>query len=160
LSVGTSAQIVGKTGDAGWWYIVDPLNSGRNCWVASSVTNTAGNLAGVPVVTAPQASVTNVTVDVEPDTITTAGCLGPIPTIEITGTIETNGPGTVTWRFETQQGGAMSTQTTEFDAFGEKTVSVDFTHPAPIAAGASWVRLVVTSPNSTQAEARYTINCP
>jgi hypothetical protein len=71
-----------------------------------------------------------------------------------------NGPGTVTWRFETQQGGAMSTQTTEFDAFGEETVSVDYTHPAPITAGTYWVRLVVTSSNNTQAEARYTINCP
>ena len=160
LNIGTSAQIVGKTADTGWWYIVDPLNTGRNCWVSSSVTSTAGNLAGIPTVAAPQATVTNVNVDADPSSITTTGCLGPIPTIEISGTIEMNGPGIVTWHFETQQGGAMSTQTTDFDAFGEETVSVDYTHPAPITAGTYWVRLVVTSPNNTQAEARYTINCP
>src|SRR4026207_2222888 len=28
LSVGASSQIVGKSGDGGWWYIVDPFNSG------------------------------------------------------------------------------------------------------------------------------------
>ena len=160
LNIGTSAQIVGRTADSGWWYIVDPLNASRNCWVSSSVVSTAGNLAGIPSIAAPQATVTNVTVDVDPSSITTAGCLGPIPIIKISGTIETNGPGTVTWRFETQQGGAMPTQTTEFDAFGEKTVSADFTHPAPLSAGTSWVRLIVTSPNNTQAETRYTITCP
>src|SRR6266508_3086051 len=90
LSVWTSAQIVGKTADAGWWYIVDPFNSSRNCWVASSVTNTAGNLAGIPVVAAPKATVTKVTVDVDPNTISVPGCVGPILPLDITGTIETN----------------------------------------------------------------------
>lgn len=31
LSVGTSSQITGKTGDGSWWQIIDPLNSGRRC---------------------------------------------------------------------------------------------------------------------------------
>jgi hypothetical protein len=159
LSVGTSSQITGKSGDAGWWQIIDPLNSGRRCWVATSVTNTAGNVAGIPVVEAPKATVTNVTVDVDPESLSVAGCLGPILPLEITGTIETNGPGTVQWRFETQQGGAMTAQTTEFDAFGEETVSVNYT-PTTLAAGTYWVRLIVTSPNEAQAETEYTIVCP
>jgi hypothetical protein len=158
LSIGTSSQIVGKTGDGGWWYIVDPLNSGRNCWVASSVTNTAGNLAAIPVVSAPQASVTKVTVDIAPKTLNVPLCLGPILPSEIEGTIETNGPTTVTWHFETQQGGALPTQTTEFDAFGLKTFTVDFT--PTLTAGTYWVRLIVTDPNDTQAEVKYTITCP
>ena len=158
LSVGTSAQIVGKTADSGWWYIVDPLNSGRNCWVASTVTNTAGNLANIPVVAAPQASVTNVTVDVDPNSINAPGCLGPILPVKISGTIETNGPTTVTWRFETQQSGSLSNQTTTFDAFGTTDVSAEYT--PPLAAGTYWVRLIVTSPNDVQAEVKYTILCP
>jgi hypothetical protein len=158
LNVGGSAQIVGKTADGGWWYIVDPLNSSRNCWVASSVTNTAGNLGGVPVVAAPNAAVTDVSIDVDPNTINVAGCIGPIQPLEIGGTIETNGPVTVKWHFETEQGGAMATQNTDFDAFGEKDFSVDYT--PPLTAGEYWVRLVVTSPNSMQAEENYTITCP
>ena len=158
LNVGTSSQIVGKTADGGWWYIVDPFNSGRNCWVSSSVTNTGGNLAGIPVIAAPQATVTKVTVDVDPNTISVAGCIGPILPVEISGTIETNGPATVQWHFETQQSGAMSAQTTEFDAFGTKNFSVDYT--PVLTAGTYWVRLIVTSPNSMQAEEKYTIACP
>lgn len=158
LAVGASSQIVGRSADGGWWYIVDPVNAGRNCWVASSVTNTAGNLGGIPVVEAPRASVTEVTVDVEPNALSVAGCLGPILPLEITGSIETNGPGPVTWYFETQQGGAMASQTTDFDAFGVQEFSTTYT-PA-LTAGTYWVRLVVTNPNSTQGEARYTITCP
>jgi hypothetical protein len=158
LSVGTSSQIVGKSGDGGWWYIVDPFNSSRRCWVASSVTNTAGNLASIPVVEAPKATVTKVTVDVDPKTLSVAGCVGPILPIEISGTIETNGPTSVKWHFETQQGGAMSNQTTDFDAFGSKNVSVDYT--PTLTAGTYWVRLIVTEPNAVQAETKYTLECP
>jgi hypothetical protein len=159
LTVGTSSQITGKSGDGSWWQIIDPLNSGRRCWVSGSVTNTAGNIAGIPVVESPKATVTNVTVDVDPKSLSIAGCLGPIVPFEVTGTIETNGPGTVQWRFETQQDGAMSTRTTNFDAFGEETVSVDYT-PTTLTAGTYWIRLIVTSPNEAQAEVKYTITCP
>jgi hypothetical protein len=158
LSVGTSSQITGKSGDSSWWQIIDPLNSGRRCWVATSVTNTAGNVAGIPVVEAPKATVTNVTLDVDPESLSVAGCLGPVLPLEITGTIESNGPGAVQWHFETQQSGAMPSQTTNFEGFGEETVSVDFT--PPLTAGTYWVRLIVTSPNEAQAETRYTIVCP
>ena len=158
LSIGASAQITGKSGDAGWWQVVDPLNSGRRCWEAASVTNTAGNVAGVPVAEAPKATVTNVTVDVDPESLSVAGCLGPIAPLKITGTIETNGPVDVQWRFETQQSGTIHTRTTTFDAFGEETVSTEYT--PTLLAGTYWIRLIVTSPNETQAEVKYTIACP
>ena len=158
LNVGASAQIVGKSGDGAWWYIVDPASSSRNCWVSSSVTNTAGNIGGIPVVQAPKASVTDVTVDVDPNALSVAGCVGPVLPLEITGTIETNGPGPVTWYFETQQGGAMASQTTNFEASG--STEVETTYTPTLTAGTYWVRLIVTAPNSTQGEARYTITCP
>jgi hypothetical protein len=157
LSVGTSSQIMGKSGDGTWWQIIDPLNSGRRCWVSGSVTSTAGNVAGVPVAETPKATVTNVRVDVDPESLSVPGCLGPAP-FEITGTIEMNGPGAVQWRFETQQNGAMPSETENFEAFGEETVSADFT-PTTLAAGTYWVRLIVSSPNEAQAEAKYTITC-
>ncbi|HSL31443.1 MAG TPA: hypothetical protein VK900_19730 [Anaerolineales bacterium] len=158
LALGASAQIVGRSADGAWWYIVDPVNAGRNCWVASSVTSTAGNLGGIPVVEPPRASVTGVTVDVEPNALSVAGCVGPILPLQITGSIETNGPGPVTWYFETQQGGAMASQTTDFEGSGSREFSTTYT-PA-VTAGTYWVRLIVTNPNSIQGEARYTITCP
>jgi len=158
LSVGTSSQIAGKSGDGGWWYIVDPFSSGRKCWVASSVTNTAGNLAGIPIVEAPKATVTKVSVDVTPDAISAAACPGASTPIELAGSIETNGPTSVTWHFDTQQTGPLTSQTIDFDAFGTEEFSTNYT--PLLGAGTYWVRLIVTSPNDMQAEAKYTITCP
>ena len=163
LTVGQNSQIVGKNSDGTWWNIVDPLSSGRNCWVSVSVTNAGGNLSSIPTVQTPKATVSRVTVDVSPSTLSVPGgaCAGPVPQIEIEGTIETNGPTSVQWRFETQQGGAMATQTTDFETFGTKTFTAAYTPPLPLTAGTSyWVRLIVTSPNEAQSEAKYTIACP
>ena len=159
VAAGQSSQIVGKNSDGSWWYIVDPFNSGNKCWVAASVTTTGGNLSSVPVVETPQASVTSVTIDVDPRTIKTTTCSDPTSAIKITGTIETNGPTEVQWHFETQQGGAMPIQTTDFDAFGPKEFSVEYTIPSPRTPGTYWVRLIVTEPNAMQAEVSYKIEC-
>ena len=157
LSVGQTAQIIGRSADFNWWYIVDPLNGSKNCWVSASVVNTAGNLTPIPVVETPKASVTKVTVKIDPTTISVGGCIGPILASKITGTIETNGPATVKWYFETQQGGTMPNQMTEFDAFGSKEVTAEYT--PPLTEGTYWVRLIITSPNSIQAETTYKIDC-
>lgn len=160
LNLGQSSQIVGKNNEANWWYIQDPLSPGRNCWVAASVTNASGNLANVPIVQTPSASVTSVSLSLDPKVIDLVLlCIGVIPPVKFAGTIETNGPTDVKWYFETQQGGAQSTKETEFDAFGKKDLSGEYTHVAPIVAGDYWVRLVVTSPNSLFAEAKYKIDC-
>jgi hypothetical protein len=160
LNLGQSSQIVGKNSTNEWWYIQDPLNPGRNCWVSASVTSASGNLANVPIVQTPAASVTNVELSLEPRLIDLVLlCAGVIPKIEFDGTIETNGPTTVNWHFETQQGGAQANRTTEFDAFGTKDVSGEYTPVAPLLPGDYWVRLIVTSPNSLTAEETYRIDC-
>jgi hypothetical protein len=160
LNLGQSSQIVGKNSDASWWLIQDPLNPGKNCWVASSVTSASGNLASLLVTQTPAAAVINVTLSLEPKLIDLALlCIGVVPAVKFKGTIETNGPTTVKWYFETQQGGAQPVKTTEFDAFGVKEVSGEYTPVPIITPGEFWVRLVVTSPNSLFAEAKYTIDC-
>jgi hypothetical protein len=158
LNLGQSSQIVGKNSDASWWLIQDPLSPGRNCWVSDFVTIASGNLASVPIVQTPAASVTDVTISLDPKSINLGLlCLLPMPVVKIKGSIETNGPTTVKWHFETQQGGAMPNKETEFDAFGKKDVSAEYTPVLP--AGTYWVRLIVTSPNSLVAEATYKIEC-
>ncbi len=158
LIAGQSSQITGKNSNGTWWNISDPQNSGKKCWVSASVVNTAGNLAAIPVVDIPNASVTNVDLNVDPKTTSVAGCMGPILPIKIKGTIETNGPTTVKWHFETQKDGNLGNQSTDFDAFGSKDVSANYT--PPVTAGTYWVRLVVTSPNDLQSETSYKIECP
>jgi hypothetical protein len=157
LLVGQTSQITGKTGDGAWWNIVDPQNSSRRCWVSASVVNTAGNIASVPIAEAPQATVTRVTVDVDPKTINIGGCVGPIQPSDITGSIETNGPTLVRWHFETQLGGNLGNENTNFDAFGTREFDEEYT--PPLTEGTYWIRLIVTEPNDMQAEVRYTVDC-
>lgn len=157
LVVGQSSQITGKTSDGSWWLIANPQNSSGRCWVSSSVINTGGNLTAIPVVESPDAEVTNVTVNVDPKTTSVAGCTGPVLPIKIKGTLETNGPTTVKWHFETQLGGTMGNQSTDFDTFGSKDFTADYT--PPLTAGTYWVKLIVTSPNDLQAETSYKIEC-
>jgi len=159
VAAGQGSQIVGKNSDGSWWYIVDPFNAARKCWVSTSVTTTGGNVGPVPVVETTQASVTRVTVDVGPRTITTTTCADVIVPLKIVGTIETNGPTTVKWYFETQQGGPMPAQSTDFDAFGVKEFSAEYPIPSPRTPGTYWVRLIVTDPNDVQAEVSYKIEC-
>ena len=158
LLVEQTATIQGKNAASTWWYVTTPNDPGTPCWVSGAVTNTAGNLATVPVVNPPSASVTKVTIE-KPDTISVAGCLGPIQPMELAGSIQVNGPTEVKWRFETEQGGALSTGTTSFAGAGSKDVSDDSYTP-PLVAGSYWVKLVVTSPNDKSAETTYKIECP
>ena len=158
LLIDQTATISGKNSSGTWWYVTTPNSPNTPCWVAASVTTTAGNLAAVPVVAPPIASVIKVSIE-KIDDISIAGCFGPAEKLELKGSIEMNGPGTVKWYFETQQGGALATYSTDFSTAGAQTVS-DNNFTPTVAAGTYWVKLVVTSPNSVQAETSYKIVCP
>jgi hypothetical protein len=126
--------------------------------VSASVTNHAGNVAGIGVVSVPDASVINVSLKVDPDTRSVAGCIGPLQPVSLKGKIEVNGPVDVKWYFETEQSGSMSTQTTNFNNAETKEVSADYT--PVLTAGTYWVRLIVIDPNNKTAESKYKIECP
>jgi hypothetical protein len=153
-----TAPIQGKNDAGTWWYVETPNDPGSPCWVSGSVTNTAGNLAGLPVINPPVASVTDVEIE-EPAKISVPGCMGPIQPMKLKGDITVNGPTEVEWRFETEQGGALSAGTTNFASADSKNVSDDSYTP-PVTEGTYWVRLVVTSPNDKSAETDYVIECP
>ena len=157
LLVDQPATITGKNATGTWWYITPPNAPGTSCWVAASVTNTAGNLAGLPIISQSTASVTKVTIE-KPDTISVAGCMGPMQPLSLKGNIEMNGPGTASWHFDTEQSGTLVAHSTNFDTVGSKSVADSFVPPLTV--GSYWVKLVVTSPNGEVAESNYTIECP
>ena len=153
-----TATITGRNSDSSWWLVITPNDPGHPCWVAASVTLTAGNLANVAVIDTPEASITNIRVKLDPTQINLPGCLGPVQPITIRGTIETNGPLKVKWYFESEQGGAMPTQTTNFEFADSQSMEVSFSPPP--AAGTFWVRLTIVEPSGKFGEAKYKINCP
>ena len=159
LLVGQSATIQGKNDDSSWWYVKTQNDPGTPCWVAGYVTQTAGNLSGLPVILAPKAKVTDVSVKIDPKEISLPGCFGPVQPIEIKGTIAVNGPVKVEWHFEIEGEGSQSGHSTNFNTADYKNVEGDSFSPSP-AEGTFWVRLVIDKPDDKYGEAKYKILCP
>jgi uncharacterized protein YraI len=158
LSVGASAQVIGKSADGAWWQVQIPENS-QACWVADSVVVSSGDLSGIVIVAAPMAFVTDVKVQVKPESINLGlGCVGPYPTYSIKGTISVNGPLDVKWHIETQQDGSVSEHKLSFSKFGSQDISYDYV-PSSWKKGNFWVHLVITSPQSMLSEATYQVKC-
>ena len=158
LLVGQTATIQGKNEDATWWYVTTPDDSNHPCWVSASVTVTAGNLANLLVINPPTASVTDISVKLEPNEIILPGCIGPVQPITFKGSITVNGPAKVEWHFETEQGGSLSVHNTEFKNADTKTVEDSFTPSSP--AGSYWVKLIITKPDEKAGETKYKVTCP
>jgi len=155
LLVGTTAEIEGRTVDTAWWYIQDPLHTGDFCWVAYDVVDTAGNLNTVPLAEPPVASVTEVTVDAA---VAFAACGDPND-VTFKGTITTNGPATVTYRWEVSgdKQEIMPEETIEFTEAGTQKVSADVFSAD---CGNYAVKLRVTEPDEMSAEKTFKIQAP
>lgn len=158
LVEGEHTQVFGKNSAGDWWQVKNPDQTDQKCWVAASVTTGSGNFSAVAVVDVPDAFVTNVTLKVDPELIPLTACTDLFDPVTFKGTIETNGPTTVKWYFETQQGGKTAEQTLEFKTFGPQDVSMEFI-PIPVKQGTYWVKLIVTSPNEVTVEQKYEIEC-
>ena len=155
LLEGTIAEIEGRTVDTAWWYIQDPLHSGDFCWVAYDVVDTAGNLNIVQLAEPPVAKVMEVTVD---SVVKFTACGGPND-VTFKGTITTNGPATVTYRWEVsgdvQKG--MPEETIEITEAGTRKVSTDaFTADC----GNYSIKLRVTEPDEIAVEKTFKIQAP
>jgi len=153
LQLNVTAEIAGRNASNDWWYIKDPLNPGSFCWVAMSVTNAAGNLAPIPVVSPPTALVTGVTVDAN---VSYSACGGPNP-IQFSGTITTNGPTTVTYQWEItgDKQNTTSPETLKFDVAGTKDVPDPGAYSADC--GKYTITLHVTDPNDKSAKKNFKV---
>jgi len=155
LPEGTTAKIKGRTVDTAWWYIQDPLHTGDFCWVAYDVVDTAGNLNTVPLAEPPTASVTKVTVDA---VVAFTAC-GSSNDVTFKGTITTNGPATVTYRWEVSgdKREIMPEETIEFTEAGMQKPNSDVFSAD---CGNYSVSLRVTDPTETSAEKMFKIQAP
>ena len=151
------ATLLGRNLTSSWWYVTLDEGLETNCWVSADVTEASGNLGSIPVLDQSQAFATDLTVQ-NPETISAPGCLGPIQPLNLQGTIEANGPGIVSWHFESEQSGIISNRSTSFIEAGTKTVADSFI--PPVAEGTYTIKLVVIRPNEIEAQASYIIECP
>ncbi len=158
LRTGQTVPILGTIADRSWWQIEEPGEPGTRCWVSASVTLTSGDISRVPVVAAPAALVTGVTVAVS-DTIIHGYCHMPNP-VDFTGTITTNGPATVVYHWEVYNEDGSLRNATEnstliFSSYGTQDVPDPGVYRTDC--GTFMVKLVVTSPNFRSAQASWKV---
>jgi len=150
-----STEIKGRTVDATWWYVSDPLNPDGFCWVAYDVVDTAGNLNVVPLAQPPTASVTNITVEA---LATFIACGEPNP-VTLNGSIKTNGPTMVIYHWEVN-GDIQETlpdATLKFSQAGAQQVSTD---SFSADCGTYTVSLVTTAPDEMSAVREFSVRAP
>ena len=155
LLEGVTSEIVGKNTELDWWYIRDPLHQGDLCWVAMSVVETAGNTSNVPFIDPPKALVTKVTADAK---VTFTACGGPNP-VEFSGSISTNGPVVVTYRWQVSGDVTIpgSDETIKFTEWGTQALSA----PAlSVDCGEYTITLHVSQPNEINGQANFKIAAP
>ncbi len=127
LFVDKTVPILGRTKDSSWWQVDGPRNGYGKCFVAANVTQTSGDLSNIPVVSVSTGLVTaiNLYTTVEPDT----QCNAANHHIVITGTITTNGPASVEYRWWFGDGAGAEEygnyETLNFSEYGEKSVKFE-----------------------------------
>jgi len=155
LDVGQTTQIAGKNADESWWYIHDPGNPGGFCWVLSEITDTTGNLTGLPVVPPPGVSVSKIEMTVDPPHRSVT-CNGFPQTFYITAEVTVNGPGIVLWRWEVSTGEVSADTTLTFTESGTQVLEYYY---QTLSANDYVVRLHVLSPNETFEQVNFRIDC-
>jgi hypothetical protein len=159
LLVGAYARILAKSNDGAWWEVQDPNGGSEKCWVSATVVVASGTLSDIPVAAAPAALITDVKLQVKPNSVNLGvGCPGPAPVFALKGTIHVNGPLEIKWHIETQKDGSQPEHTISFLKFGDKDVTFNYV-PTSWEKGSYWVRVVITSPKSMFDEAKYEIKC-
>ncbi len=119
--------ILGRTSDSSWWQVDGPRNGYGKCFVAANVTQTSGDLSNLPVVSAPAAFVTAVSVHA---TVEKGATCVDNHHLVVNGTITTNGPTTVEYRWWFQDVNTKNEEyddykTLIFDEYGDKSVQFE-----------------------------------
>lgn len=154
LLVGSPVPIIGRIEDSSWWQINTPSGGSGNCFVAASVTQTSGNLAGIPIVQAPFVSVTDVQLSV--NVIQKQFCKQAI--VDVSAKITVNGPTKVSYHYAVVTP-TSSTETAytivEYSEAGEYLI--EFQELAT-ECGDHSLTLMVTDPNQKSASDDFTVN--
>ncbi|HEY9151392.1 MAG TPA: SH3 domain-containing protein [Anaerolineales bacterium] len=153
INSGQTAVIAGKNENSTWWYVHDPNNSSVFCWVSASVSTVSGNLSNLPVIPAPTAIVTNVTVGAS---VSFSMCGGPNP-VTFSGTITTNGAAKVSFQWEIRgaKSNTTSPETITFKTAETKNAPNPGTYSADC--GNYSISLHVLSPNDISAKQNFKI---
>lgn len=155
LDIGRQAEIVGKNIDVTWWVVKNPNDPSTYCWLSADLIDTIGNVDALPVVVAPLAQVSNIQVNVEPPSLN-VGCSSFPQYVTVTAAITTNGPSTVTWRWETSEGEMFDKEPLLYLEGNSQPVLLYYRVNA---AKDYWFQVHILSPNDTTGRAIFKATC-
>jgi hypothetical protein len=150
LLVGDYVKVFGRNSNSSWWYIQNPDNLAKNCWVWNQSTLVEGNISIIPVVTpiatvTPSLAVITLSSSAAPENYT-----GPCPVnIVLTGKIKASLPVKVTCNWAANFSYPFAAQDFTFDVAGSET----FTQTIVISSTTvGYVRFRVYSPYEVKAD--------
>ena len=155
LGQGESARVVGRNESSTWWYVHDPGNPNGYCWVSANVTETQGAVEELPVIQSPVATVTNVSLRVEPSRIV-VNCNQFPQTIFLEAEVTSNGPTFVTWRWEASTGVSSNDTILVFEEAGMQIINDYYQIGAP---NEYWIKLHILAPNEWIEEVKFPVSC-
>lgn len=153
LTVGQTAEVVGKNSSTNYWIIKNPNSSGT-CWLWGQYATVVGNTAGlqeyaIPPTPTPKATNTPTATVPPPFAVTgvtftnSGGCGGFTATANIT----TNGAGTITYTWKFSDGASVPDETMVFAAAGTQSDSQSWNTSA---SGTHWIDIYIITPNNQQ----------
>jgi hypothetical protein len=155
LELGRQAEVVGKNIDVTWWVVKNPNDPSTYCWLSADLVETTGNSEALPVVAAPLAQVSNIQVNVDPPSLNIS--CGAFPQyINVTAAITTNGPATVTWRWETSEGETFDKDPLLYLEGNSQPVLLYYRVSA---AKDYWLQVHILSPNDTTGRTTFKATC-
>jgi hypothetical protein len=149
------ARVAGKDSLGTWYYVHHPGNPDGFCWVSAEVIEVEGNIDSLPVVQPPAATVTDLTLIVEPNRILVT-CNRFPQVVYMTGQITTDGPTLVRYRWEASTGAASVDNTIAFVEAGTQTVQEYYPIGSP---NEYWIRLHVLSPIDKTQQVNFSASC-
>lgn len=155
LEVGRQAEIVGKNIDVTWWYVKNPSNPSTLCWLAAELVHAVGRVDSLPVAPAPPAQVTDIKLRADPPSLNVS-CTAFPQFIIVNADIMTNGPGTVTWQWETSEGETIKANSMLFLETGSQS---DFVYYGVKAAKDYWIQVHILSPNDMTGRVVFKATC-
>jgi hypothetical protein len=121
LVVGRQAEMIGRNPDSTWWYVRNPSDPSRSCWLSAEFVVTVGDVQSLPVVTPLENMVTSINVSIEPPVLNVA-CDALPQTVSITARITASGPSTVHWHWASSTGVVSPDKQVLFEVGDTKTV--------------------------------------
>ena len=152
---GRVLQAVGRNDTLTWWHVRDPGNPGGFCWVSADVTTTEGDVEALPVEQPPVATVTDLTLRVEPNRVVVA-CSQLPQTVFFEAQVTTNGPTLLTWRWELSNGAVSDVGSMIFQEAGTQVINEYYQVNTP---NDYWVKIYILSPTEMVQQVSFPVVC-